>query len=59
MRDHFFLASERLWEKRTKPMGVADVVLDLASDEFSNITGSKWTMDGGILAGPAAAPKRP
>jgi NAD(P)-dependent dehydrogenase (short-subunit alcohol dehydrogenase family) len=40
-----------------EPIDVAYAVLYLGSDESKYITGSELTLDGGILAGSAAAPK--
>ncbi len=39
------------------PEEVAAVVVMLASDESSSMTGSEVTIDGGILAGSSAAPR--
>jgi NAD(P)-dependent dehydrogenase (short-subunit alcohol dehydrogenase family) len=38
---------------------VASAVLFLASEESKYITGIELTVDGGILAGSCAAPKKP
>ena len=37
---------------------VASMVLYLASDESSFVTGSEFTIDGGILAGTASPPSK-
>jgi NAD(P)-dependent dehydrogenase (short-subunit alcohol dehydrogenase family) len=39
------------------PEEVAALAVLLASDEATYITGSEFTIDGGILAGSAAAPR--
>lgn len=41
-----------------EPLDVAYAILYLASDEAKYITGSELTIDGGILAGSSASPKR-
>lgn len=41
-----------------KPEEVASIILYLASDESSYVTGAEFTIDGGILAGSTAAPKK-
>ena len=40
------------------PEEVAGLIAYLASDESAYVTGAEFTIDGGILAGTAAAPKR-
>jgi NAD(P)-dependent dehydrogenase (short-subunit alcohol dehydrogenase family) len=40
------------------PAEVAAVAVLLASDEATYITGSEFTVDGGILAGSSASPAR-
>lgn len=45
-------------KKMGDPLDVAYAALYLASDESSYITGSEFTIDGGILAGATAAPNR-
>jgi NAD(P)-dependent dehydrogenase (short-subunit alcohol dehydrogenase family) len=40
------------------PDEVASVAVMLASDEATYITGAEFHIDGGILAGSAAAPKK-
>jgi len=41
-----------------EPIDVANAVLYLGSDESTYITGTELTIDGGILAGSQAAPKK-
>ena len=46
-------------QKMGMPDDVANAVLFLASDESKYITGIELTIDGGLLAGAAAAPAKP
>lgn len=50
------LAEQIPLKRMGMPMDIAQAVLFLASDESLFITGSELTIDGGILAGSAAAP---
>jgi 3(or 17)beta-hydroxysteroid dehydrogenase len=53
------LAAEVPLGRMGSPADVASLVVFLASDESSYITGAEMVIDGGILAGSAATPKRP
>lgn len=52
------IASDIPMKKMGMPIDVANAVLFLASDESQYITGIELTIDGGILAGASAQPKR-
>jgi len=41
-----------------KPLDVANIVLYLGSDESKYVTGTEFIIDGGILAGSSASPKK-
>lgn len=52
------IAKDIPMQKMSMASDVANAVLFLASEESKYITGIELTVDGGILAGSCAAPKR-
>jgi NAD(P)-dependent dehydrogenase (short-subunit alcohol dehydrogenase family) len=47
----------QVWSLQAEPEEVAAVCVMLASDEATYMTGTEISIDGGLLAGSAAAPK--
>ncbi|KAH7718966.1 hypothetical protein AAVH_13569, partial [Aphelenchoides avenae] len=48
-------SSETLLQRFGTAKEVSNVILTLASDDTSYVTGAVWTVDGGLLALPRAA----